>query len=132
MNKIKIYLSSYKEIENHGKGKKISITTSKPEGSGFEFKPLIPIPALIKKYEKEKFLDQKMAVLNFNKSYKNQLDKLKNDIYDTCKESNKHIFEVLPLENEDTLLSWERSGFSSYRHHVAEFLSDLGYEVELK
>jgi hypothetical protein len=42
------------------------------------------------------------------------------------------IFELLPFNDGDTLLSWEREGHTSYRPLVADCLKKLGYKVILK
>lgn len=132
MRKIKIYLASHKEPENHGYGRKISISRSKPKGSGLEFLPFCPSLKISNEYIVKKASDPNEAAYYFNNSYANQLDLLKKDVYTQCKQTGLLPKDILPFKDGDTLLSWERFMFSNYRHHVAEFLLEMGYEVILK
>jgi hypothetical protein len=52
--------------------------------------------------------------------------------YASFKRENKKLIELLPFEDGDTLLSWERYERQSYRPTVAAFLEKLGYEVQLR
>jgi hypothetical protein len=130
---MKLYLAAYMEPENHGPGRKISISDTKPKdfevNSAFTF--FIPAKHLINNYRENQLNDQVEASNKFTNGYSDQLklffDQVKND----SKSTGQSVQELLPFRDGDTLLCWERKGFRSYRTILARFLEDAGYEVEL-
>ena len=49
-----------------------------------------------------------------------------------AKEENTTMIEQLPIQEGDTLLSWERYAYTNYRGILADYLLDIGYEVVSK
>lgn len=131
---MKIYFASFLEPENCGPGKKYAIATSKPDNLDLDGKVsyLTPDDKLIENYKKKQFDDQKEAADYFNKSFYEQLKTVYVALKTEAKASNKSEMELLPFKDGDTLLSWEREGFSNYRGTVAALLKKIGYEVILK
>lgn len=121
---MKIYLASYLQPQNHGPGRKIAIASSKPDDLKVSaFVPFIPDESAIVKYNVIKKTDQKAAAEYFQSYYENKL----NEFFEKI-ESLKQ----LPFQDGDTLLSWERAEYTSYRPTLAKFLEKAGYEVILK
>lgn len=129
----KLYLCSYFEEDLHGPGRKIGISPGKPKDveCDSKFDALSP-GDLYWDYQKYKKDDPEIAGKAFNKSYRAQLEAFVEEVQAEAKASGKSVFEVLPFQDGDTLLSWEKSGHLTYRTHVAEYLRRLGYEVEEK
>lgn len=128
ISKIKIVTASYFETENHGSGKKYGISPSKPNGSDcdLKFEYLSP-EELFWEYRANKSNENAGKI--FVEKFKEKLDNFKKDVLKSAKEENKTVFELLPFESGDTLLSWENKGNLTYRRLVAQTLRDLGYEV---
>ena len=131
---MKIYFASFFEPENFGNGRKLAITTSKPDSFEVDGKLsyFTPSDELIQNYKNKQLNDQKEAADYFNKHFYDQLKLTYSDLNAYAKQINKTIMEVLPLKDGDTLLSWERHGFSNYRGTVAGLLKKIGYEIILK
>jgi len=128
--KVQVVLASYFQSENHGPGRKISISPSKPKEIDYDcdfiFEALSP-GQLYWDYMKNK--REATAGDVFVSGFQSQLNDFKQEVLDEVKTSGKSVFEVLPFENGDTLLSWENKGNMSYRRMVCECLTELGYEV---
>lgn len=131
---MKIFLASYKEIENHGPGKKFAIASTKPDNISVEgfYKYLTPAEETIEKYREIQTDDQVVAGEFFNNTFKQQLNSFCREVEEVSKEENVSIFELLPFKDGDTLLSWERNGYTNYRSLVADCLVKLGYDVVSK
>lgn len=128
---MKLYLASFFEPDNHGPGRKISVATGVPKDIKVNtcFDPLVPEG--MREYYRERNINSKVAGEKFEKSYNEQLDNLYKNITEDAKIENKSIQELLPFQEGDTLLSWEKSGNISYRTILYDFLIKLGYEVAL-
>lgn len=126
--KVQVILASFFQPENHGPGRKISIAAGKPKDTQCEqaFPPLSP-DQLYWDYMKNKKDPEAGRI--FAENYQQLLDAFKEDVLQEAKENNISIFEVLPFEDGDTLLSWEHKGHMTYRRMVAACLKDLGYDV---
>jgi len=129
---MKIVLASYFEEENHGSGRKIGISPSKPQNLSYEcqfvhrdFSP----EDLYWDYNRDKKVDIESAAARFIEGYKEKLDRFFSELDNASKKLGKSKFEILGLMDGDTLLSWERKGNTSYRSILAEFLREIGYEV---
>lgn len=130
---IKLYLSSYWEKKNHGTGKLIGIAWTKPEdvsSDGF-FPEFIPKKEFQDLYKKDKISNPTEAAAKFINRYSQQLDDFVEELNKLAEEKNISVQELLPFEDSDTLASWEREGYTSYRPILAATLKNLGYEVEL-
>jgi hypothetical protein len=127
----KLVLASYFQPENHGAGRKIGITPGKPKDieCDTKFDPISP-EQLYWDYMKYKKEDPVMAGKAFDRSYREKLDEFTADVQKTATEENKTVFDVLPFQDGDTLLSWENKGNMTFRKITAEYLRKLGYEVE--
>lgn len=128
---MKLYLASFFEPDNYGPGRKISVATGVPKDIkvNSSFDPLVPEG--MREYYRERNNDMKAAGEKFEISYNAQLDKLYKNLVEDAKNENKEIKELLPFQDGDTLLSWEKSGNTSYRLLLNDFLKKLGYEVAL-
>lgn len=130
----KIYLSSYMEPDNHGPGRKIAISDTKPKNfqvdAAFTF--FIPPKSLFNEYREAQLKDQKKASDIFASGYKNQLNNFFKEVKENAKIGKTDVFKLLPFKDGDTLLCWERKGHLSYRTILADYLKDIGYEVELR
>ena len=131
---MKIFLASFLEPENFGPGRKLAISSSKPDLFEVDGKIsyLTPSDELIENYKIKQLNDQKEASDYFNKSFYEQLKSTYVSLKSFAKENNKTEIEVLPLKDGDTLLSWERDGLTNYRGTVAGLLKKIGYEIYLK
>ncbi len=131
---MKIYLASYLEKHNFGPGKIFAIADTKPKdfdiNEAYTF--FIPAPGILENYKKKQLEDQQEAANYFNLAFKSQLDSFVEAVLAVNEKEGTAIFDLLPFNDGDTLLSWERDGFTSYRPAVAECLKKLGYEVLLK
>lgn len=146
-----IVLAGYFQPENHGPGRKIGISTGKPRNlyeKGYEcdlvMDSLAPNGDDYWAYQDAKKQAKKVEATDneeaarimrdaadaFVSSYKNKLDSLKETVLEMATNENKTPQEVLPLQDGDTLLSWENAGHTSYRTILAEYLRELGYDVE--
>lgn len=128
---MKIVTASFFQEENHGPGRKIGISPGKPNDVECDtvFYPLSP-GQLYWDYHKQKKAGNEDAGENFVNGYKEQLDNFVHSVKKEAQETGKTVFEVLPFQDGDTLLSWENKGHLTYRAHAAEALRELGYEVE--
>jgi hypothetical protein len=131
---MKLYLASYLEPEKYGPGKKYAIASSKPNNltvdGGYVY--FIPKTEIMNKYHDLQLENQVEAAEYFNKAFKEQLDNFLNELQIVAKEENKLLSDLLPFNEGDTLLSWEREGNTSYRYLVAEYLNKIGYETVLR
>jgi len=131
---MKIYLASYLQPENHGPGRKIAIANTKPddlEVSGAWFFA-IPDEELLSEYRAEQLQDQGRARDLFVNGYKRQLDNVFDSVRIDADKDGKDPRELLPFRDGDTLLCWEREGFTNYRSILASYLEDIGIDVILK
>lgn len=131
---MKIYLASYLEKENHGSGKKYSVVATKPDGmfTNAFYSHLTPKNEIMEDYYNTQLKDQVSAAINFNNEFRKQLDEFVNDVKKTSEDEKVEICELIPFRDGDTLLSWEREGYTNYRYLIAEALEKLGYEVNLR
>jgi hypothetical protein len=148
---MKIILASFFEPENHGSGRKIGISPGKPlnllDEYGYDCEDTYPALSPEKAYWdyhadkkqalKEKDKDKaeqllKQAGDKFVSSYQKILEDFVLAVKEQSEKSNHSIYDIVGLEDGDTLLTWERSGHTSYREHTAKCLRGLGYEVEEK
>jgi len=140
---MKIYLASFWEPENHGPGRKIGISPSKPrnlvEECGYDcdfvYEGLSPEDVYWDYHKAKKAAGDddsamKKAGDNFVSGYKARLAEFKDLVEREAKKTESSVEDLIGLEDGDTLLSWERGGHTSFREHTAEFLRGLGYEVE--
>lgn len=142
---MKIYLASMLEPENFGDGKIYAIANTKPLNLNVAglYSFLTPKDEYNAKY-KEMQLDydqsipesvalaQTKASEYFNSAFYGQLKSFLIDLNRASKEEGKSIMELLPFEDGDTLVSWERFGNTNYRGTVAGLLKKIGYEIILK
>lgn len=131
---MKIYLASYTQPHNHGPGRKIAISSTKPDEvrvSG-AFDHVIPPPETLEEYKRRQLSDQQDASNFFVETYTNQLKNFFKKVETSAQDEGTSVVEQLPLQSGDTLLSWEREGFTSYRPILAKFLEEVGYDVVLK
>jgi len=131
---VKIYMASYLQPENHGPGRKIAISSTKPA----DFKVVgawsfgIPDEELLTEYRAKQLEDQAAARELFVNGYKRQLDNVFDSIRIDADKEGKKPRDMLPFENGDTLLCWEREGFTNYRSILASYLESLGVDIILK
>jgi len=129
---MKIYLASFLEKHNFGPGRLISIADgSRPDHVKCDdvFTFMIPTPELSKQYSTMQLEDPANAGKVFAKEFTEQLDTFYDDVMEAAVDSGKAPQELLPLEDGDTLASWQREEFTHYRGTVAIYLKKLGYEV---
>jgi len=130
---MQIVLASYFEEDNHGPGRKIGVSPGKPTSIDYEcesmFEPFSP-GQLYWDYHQNKKNDYDSAGEIFSSGYRAQLDGFVKDAQSRADAEGKSVLEVLPFKDGDTLLTWEKKGNTSYRAMLADFLRDLGYEVE--
>jgi hypothetical protein len=128
-----LYLASYRETHNHGPGRKLAITDSKP--NEFEvtaaFPPFIPSGAMIEEYKSKQWINQEEAVKAFVAGYTEQLTCFFIEAQHDAEKDGVTLQEILPFQDGDTLLFWERKGYRSYRTILATFLINAGYNVIL-
>lgn len=140
---MKIYTASFWEPEVHGPGRKICIAPSAPKNlkdeAGYEcdfgHDYLSPEDVYWDYHKAKKAADGDAELLqkageDFVEGYKARLALFKEALDDDVKNTGKTMEELIGFEDGDTLLSWERGGHTTYRTHAAEFLRELGYEVE--
>ena len=140
---MKIYLASFWEPENHGPGRKIGISPSKPknlqEEYGYDcelcFDDISPGDVYWDYHKAKKAADGDKALLKkagqeFVEGYEGKLEEYMEGISSEAKSSGKSVFDLIGLEEGDTLLSWERGGNITFRTTTASFLREAGYEVE--
>jgi hypothetical protein len=142
---MKIYLASMLEPENFGSGKIYALARTKPdelEVAGL-YAHLTPKDEFIEKY-KQIQLDyiqdipesvseaQVKASEYFNTVFYDQLKSFLIELNKAAKEENKKMVDLLPFEDGDTLVSWERFGNTNYRGTVGGLLKKIGYDVVVK
>ena len=131
---MRLVLASFFQEENHGHGRKIGICPKKPDSEesvpcDLKFVALDP-GDLYWNYHKQKHSDPDQAGKQFVSAYREKLQHFVEDVRKTASEQGKTVLEVLPFKEGDTLLSWEKKGNTSYRAITAEYLRQLGYDVE--
>ena len=130
---MQVVLASFFEISNHGNGRKIGISPGKPNNLEYEcdlvFEPFSP-GDLYWDYHKNKKEDYDSAGEIFVSSYKEKLEAFFQSALEESQKQGKDIQEILPFQDGDTFLSWEKKGNTSYRAMLADYLRDFGYEVE--
>ena len=131
---MKIYLACYFEPKNHGPGNLYAIANTKPDNLKIAgaFKYFIPSEKLMNDYKNKQLENQISASVFFKESYKEHLDNFVKKVMISAKEENKSPQELLPFSDGDTLVCWEREGYTSYRGIVSECLISLGYDVVLR
>lgn len=140
---MKIYTASFWEPEVHGPGRKIGISPSKPNNlqdeCGYDCEIchdwLSPADVYWDYHKAKKAADgddelMKKAGEDFVSGYKQRLQDFKKALAAEAEKTGLTIQQLVGFEEGDTLLSWERGGHTTYRTHAAEFLRELGYEVE--
>jgi hypothetical protein len=135
---MQIVLASYFEPDNHGAGRKIGISPGKPKNlpdeHGYDcdlvYAALAPNDNDYWDYHKQKKQDPETASKTFVSSYRAKLRQLVEQLRKTAEEEGKTVEEVIGLQDGDTLLSWELGGHTTYREITAEYLRELGYDVE--
>lgn len=140
---MKIYTASFWEPEVHGPGRKICIAPSAPknlkEEAGYEcdfiHDYLSPDDVYWDYHKARKAADGDAELLqkageDFVNGYKQRLQDFKLALDGESKRTGSSIEILIGFEDGDTLLSWERGGHLTFRTHTAEFLRELGYEVE--
>lgn len=130
---MKIILASYFEPENHGTGRKIGISPGKPKNLSYEcelvYEALAPDDEIYWNYQKNKKINANKAAEYLTKEYNKKLSDLVEHVRTEAKKQKVSNNDILKLEEEDTLLSWESKGHTSYREILASYLEDLGYEI---
>ncbi len=131
---MKIYLASYLEKHNFGPGKLFAIAGTKPSDLDIQeaYTFFIPAEGILNNYKKAQLEDQVKAANYFNLAFKNQLDSFIEAVLAVNEKEGTPITDLLPFNDGDTLLSWEREDFTNYRSFVADCLKKLGYETVLK
>lgn len=137
---MQLVLASYWEPENHGPGRKIGISPSKPKNlmdeQGYEcellYEALSPGKAYFEYFDDVKEHGREEAGRIFNDKYTGKLNQLVAQIKRDAEEQGKTPNDLLGFEDGDTLLSWEKEGHLTYRTHTAKALRELGYDVEEK
>jgi hypothetical protein len=137
---MKIYLASFLQKENFGPGRVISINHGKkPDDVEVQniYFPLTPPTSLIQKYNDEALEERQKGIKskdgqagpNFEKAFREQLQKFVDSVLEAAAEEKKTPEELLPFQEGDTLCSWERSYNQHYRATVAEYLTKMGFDV---
>jgi hypothetical protein len=130
-SKMKLYLASFFEPDNHGPGRKISIATNVPEDIDVDATFDMFVPLGMGEYYRDRY-KVKNAGEKFVGSYKKQLDDMYSELSVDAAKEGKSMMEVLPFKDGDTLLSWEHAGNLSYRGILNDYLKKVGYETELR
>ena len=120
------------EPENHGPGRKIAISDTKPNkmevDAAFTF--FMPPKKLFNEYREKQLEGQSGASEHFTSGYTEQLEGFFKDAKKNADKASVEVTDMLPFQDGDTLLTWEKKGNTSYRAMLADYLRDLGYEVE--
>ncbi len=135
---MKLVLASYFQPEFHGPGKKIGISPGKPNNLMGQyrydcesvFEPFTPSADVYWEYQKKKRVDPEGAGKAFRDAYRDKLESVIKKAKEIAEASNCELLEVVPFEDGDTLLTWEHKGHTTYRTMLAEYLREIGYEVE--
>lgn len=127
---MKLVLASYFQPENHGPGRKIGASPGKPRDVNdceSVFTPFVPNDYW--DYHKNKKTDPE-AGRKFVEGYNAQLESFVKEVQAEAAAQGKSVQELLPFQDGDNLLTWEKKGNLSYRAILAKYLTQLGYEVE--
>lgn len=140
-----LVLASYFEPEYHGTGRRIGISPGKPrqeqideacEKKGLDsysgdaqFLKFSP-GELYWDYHKMRKSGDDNAGAVFRDKYQKQLEAFFEQLKKDAETQGKEPIELLPFQDGDTLLTWERKGNLSYRTMLAEYLREVGYDVE--
>jgi hypothetical protein len=130
---ITLYLASYNEPWHHGPGRKLAITDSKPDKFEISaaFPSFIPAGNMIDDYKTKQRINQEEAGKEFVEKYTEQLTIFFIEAQHDAEKEGKPIQELLPFQDGDTLLFWERKGYTSYRVILSQFLIGAGYNIIL-
>ena len=150
---MQIVLASYFQPENHGPGRKIGITHDRPQKLDEEvdyectqtYQALAPDKySMIEYYVERNKIKKEAGGWNFDDeqqerfdeigkvfqdAYREKLQSFVDEVNKQASDSDKTVFEIVGLEDGDTLLSLEKAGNKSYRSMTAEYLRKLGYNV---
>jgi hypothetical protein len=132
---MKVFLASILEPDNFGPGRVIGVYYGdKPKNLNIDylFEPFTPSCDLLDSYYEMVNKDPEQAGSYFVSKYQEQLDLCYSDLVSLSKSSNDNIVDLLPFNDGDTLVSWERSYNTHYRGQLAEFMVKLGFEVVSK
>jgi hypothetical protein len=133
---MKLVLASYFQPEFHGPGRKIGISPGKPNNLEYEcdsvFEPFSPSATAYWDYQKNKKTDPEAAGKAFRDAYKEKLENTIAEAKKMAEDSGQELTDIFPFNHGDTLLSWEHQGHTTYRTMLAEYLREIGYEVEEK
>jgi len=131
---MKIYLASFFEVENFGKGRLISVAKGKKPRIleiNLIYNSLAPNEDISRKYYIDKQENDPEAGDRFTEAYSKQLNEFLDQAKQDSKEQGKSVMNLLDLQEEDNLLSWERAGRPNYRRTLAIWLKTIGYDVVL-
>ena len=127
---MKLYLASIMEPENFGPGRLIGVTTgNKPKEVSIKYDKLIPEQILQEEYYKLSATDKELAGKHFREGFSKQLDEFYNKAVKAAESKTISPIELLPFQEGDTLVSWERKAYTHYRGLIANILKKFGYEV---
>ncbi len=132
---MKVYLASFFEEHNWGKGRAISIARGqKPRVVlvNLIYEGFCPTEKISRKYYADKQDGIESAGEDFQQAYSQELEEFFRQAEFDATKANKSVIELLALEEGDTFLSWERAGRSNYRNVLAEQLKNIGCEVYLE
>ena len=130
---MKLYLASILEPENFGPGRLVGVANgNKPYNINIvcKYDHLTPKSSLQEQYYstlKEK--SQQEASEGFVNGFVDQLNGFYNKVMTAAKSKNVSVISLLPFQDGDTLVSWERKANTHYRGLIAEVLKKLGYEI---
>lgn len=130
---MKLYLASFLQPQNFGPGRLISIVKgAKPNQVkiDLQFKYFIPNDKLLQTYYETKESNPQ-AGNEFIAGYQQQLNDFELALQQESQSSGQSIMDLLPFQDGDTLLSWERAEFTNYRKLLAPLLEKIGYVVVL-
>lgn len=130
---MKIHLASFLQPQNFGPGRLIGIVEgAKPRNIkvDLQFHYFTPSNDILTKYNETKNSDNNAGKL-FIEGYQKQLDGFLTQVEGVARASNRPIMDLLPFQEGDTLLSWERAEFTNYRKLLAPYLEKMGYQVIL-
>jgi hypothetical protein len=131
---MKLFLASFLEPQNFGKGRIIGIEVSnKPKflDVQFKFEQFIPSVEIIESYYDSLPKNPDSAGKTFECKYAEQLDNFYNLLQMLSEDAQKPMVDFLPFKDGDTLASWQREKNHNYRKTLAPILEKIGYEVEL-
>ena len=130
---MKIHLASIMEPHNFAQnGRLIGIIHGRKPFKlkvDWHLPQITPSVEILESYKKDKEIDPSSAGKTFVKSYRQQLDRFFSEVKSESQRTGKSVMEILPFQENDTLISWERGHNNNYRKVLAEYLKDLGFEV---